>query len=230
MTIFDGLQLPKVIYETDSEFNGHIQVVQIGNTRKIKVDKIDQSISYTSPSCSRLVWGKAVQLLKENLPHTQNAMILGLGGGTMAHLLSREFPDVSITSVEIDPIMVDVARQYFDIDNIPNHKVLVTDAMRVVVEPDKYEIPRQSLDAVIVDIYNGEKYPDLGKSGNFITALRKLVKPGGVIIFNRIYLDRHQDEVNVFIEYISGYLKDVKLLVVAGYTNSDNILILGKVF
>ena len=105
MTIFDGLQLPKVIYETDSEFNGHIQVVQIGNTKKIRVDNIDQSISYTSPSCSRLVWGKAIQLLKENHPHTQNAMILGLGGGTMAHLLSEEFIDVNITSSsEVHPL------------------------------------------------------------------------------------------------------------------------------
>ena len=104
----------------------------------------------------------------------------------MAHLLSREFKDVNIISVEIDPVMVDVARKYFDVDNIPNHKVLVTDAMRVVVEPDKYDISRHSQDAIIVDIYNGEKYPDLGKSGNFIAALKKLVSPGGVIIFNRI--------------------------------------------
>jgi spermidine synthase len=229
MNIFDGIQPPKVIYETDSKFNGHIQVVQVGDTRKIKVDKIDQSISYTSPSCSRLVWGKAVKLLKESQPSTQNVMILGLGGGTMAHLLSREIENVNIISVEIDAVMVDVARKYFDIDNIPNHKVLVTDAMRVVVEPEKYNISRQSMDAILVDIYNGEKYPDLGKSGNFIAALKKLVRPGGVIIFNRIYLDRHQDEVNVFIEYLSGLLREIKLLVVAGYTNSDNILILGRV-
>jgi spermidine synthase len=156
-------------------------------------------------------------------------MILGLGGGTMAHLLSKTFPDTKITSVEIDPVMVGIARDYFDIDNIPNHKVLVTDAMRVVVEPDKYDLSNYYFDAAIVDIYNGEKYPDLGKSGNFIAALKKLIKPGGVIIFNRIYLDRHQDEVNTFIEYISGFLSSVKLLVVAGYTNSDNILILGRV-
>ncbi len=229
MNIFDGLQLPRVIYEADSKYNGHIQVVQIGNTKKIKVDRIDQSISYTSPSCKRLVWGKAVNLLKENHPETKSLMILGLGGGTMAHIFAQEFPNIKITSVEIDPVMVDIARKYFDIDNIPNHKVLVTDAMRVVVEPEKYDISLQSMDALIVDIFNGQKYPDLGKSGNFIAAIKRLVKPGGVIIFNRIYLDAHQDEVNNFIEYISGFVSNVKLLVVAGYTNSDNILILGKV-
>jgi len=46
MSVFDGIQLPKVIYETDSPYNGHIQVVQIGNTLKIKVDKFEQSISH----------------------------------------------------------------------------------------------------------------------------------------------------------------------------------------
>lgn len=229
MNIFEGIQLPKVIYETNSDYNGHIQVVQVGNTRKIKVDKIEQSISHESPSCSRLVWGKAVKMLKENHPTSKEILVMGLGGGTMIHLLSKDFPEANITSVEIDPVMVDVARRFFNLDSIPNHRVLVTDAMRIVIEPDKFGFAPFHFDAIIVDIYVGQKFPDLGKSGNFITALKKLVKPGGVIIFNRIYLDSHQDEVNTFIDYISNFLSDIKLLVVAGYTNSDNILILGRV-
>ena len=229
MSVFDGIQLPKVIYETDSPYNGHIQVVQIGNTLKIKVDKFEQSISHDSPATSRLVWGKTVDLLKEETPELKKVLILGLGGGTMAKLISLSFPGSEIISVDIDQIMYDVARAYFGVDQIPNHRVIIDDALRVVVQPEKYDLTYGDFDAVIVDIYVGEKYPDLGKSGNFVAALKRLTKHGGLLIFNRIYLEYHQDEVNTFIDYVSEFLKDVKCTIVAGYTNSDNILIAGNV-
>jgi hypothetical protein len=65
----------------------------------------------------------------------------------------------------------------------------------------------------------------LGKSGNFIAAVKRLVRPGGLIIFNRIYSEAHQEDVNIFIDYVSSFFGNVKNLVVAGYTNSDNVLI-----
>jgi spermidine synthase len=228
MTIFDGLQPPKVLYEVDSKYNGHIKVIQVGETRKIKVDRIDQSLSPNSPSCTRLVWGKTVDVLKENEPGLKNIMILGLGGGTMAHLISRAYPGVKITSVEIDPVMIDIAKNYFDVDKIPEHRIINEDALRVVIEPDKFGLEEYGFQAVIVDIFVGEKYPDLGKSGNFIAAVKRMVMSGGLIIFNRIYVESHQDDVNLFIDYVSDFLKDVKCLVVAGYTNSDNVLIFGR--
>lgn len=229
MNIFDGIQLPKIIFEQESKYNGRVQVWEIGNTRKIKVDKIDQSLSHTSASASRLVWGKVVEVLEETKAETTNVLILGLGGGTMAHLISEKFKPQNITSVEIDPLMLEIAKKYFQLDEIPNHRVILDDALRVVIEPEEFDLQPQSFNVVIVDIFQGEKYPDLGKSGNFISAVKKMVRPGGLLIFNRIYLEHHQDEVNIFIEYLSDFLQNVTCTVVAGYTNSDNVLIYGRV-
>ncbi len=229
MNIFDGIQIPKIIYEAKSKYNGNIQVYQLGTTRKIKVDNFDQSVNPESESCKRLVWGRTLEILKEEVPELKNIFILGLGGGTVAHLISKHYPGVSITSVEIDDVMVDVAKKYFDLDKIPNHNVIVDDALRVVVEPENFGISYGSFEAVFVDIYIGEKYPDLGSSGNFISAVKKMLMPGGLVIFNRMYHSTHQDDVNIFIDYVSNFIKEVKCLVVAGHTNSDNILIYGRV-
>jgi hypothetical protein len=57
----------------------------VGNTRKIKVNKIDQSVNHTSEQARRLVWGRTVEILKEEEPNLKNALLLGLGGGTVAH-------------------------------------------------------------------------------------------------------------------------------------------------
>ncbi|HLB51666.1 hypothetical protein A3F07_00540 [candidate division WWE3 bacterium RIFCSPHIGHO2_12_FULL_38_15] len=230
MSVIQNLSLPKVIYETDSPYNGHIQVVEAGKTRRVIVDKITQSLNWDSPSAQQRVWGRVVEVLKANEPNLTNILILGLGGGTMQHLISRVYDRLHIVSVDIDPVMVDIAKRYFDLDSIPNHKVIVEDACRFIVEPEKYNYNPNVFNAVVVDIYVGSRYPDLGKSGNFITAVKNLVRPGGLVVFNRIYTNEHQDEVNIFIDTVEMYLTDVKSVIVAGTTNSDNVIIYGRAY
>lgn len=220
--------MPKIIYSTDSEFNGHIDVVQVGKTRKIKVDDIEQSLNWQSPSAKRLVWGQAVEILQEEEPNLKNILVLGLGGATVQHFISREFPDTQIVSVDIDPAMVEIAKNYFDLDSIKNHRTVLADACRVIVEPENFEMQKKSFQAIYVDIFVGSQYPDLGKSGNFVSAVKEMAIPGGLVIFNRIYTEHHQDEVNNFVDFVEGFFKDVETRVVAGYTNSDNILIYGR--
>lgn len=229
MSVFAGIQLPKIIYETQTKYNGKIEILEIGKTRKLRVDKATQSLNWDAPSAEKLVWGKVVQVLKEEEPKLSSVLILGLGGGTMQHLISRGFPGVKIVSVDIDPVMAEIAKKYFNVESIPNHQIIIDDACRVIVEPETYGLHVASFGAIVVDIYCGEKYPELGKSGNFISALKKMTVPGGLILFNRMYHEPHQDDVNIFMETISDFLIDVKSLIVAGHTNSDNILIYGRV-
>lgn len=229
MTIFAGIQIPKIIYEADSEYNGKIEVLEIGKVRKLRVDKFSQSLNHDSQAAQKMVWGKVVEVLKENEPNLKNVLILGLGGGTMHHLISQTFPNIAITTVEIDPVMIDVAKKFFDTDKIPNLNIVNADAFRVVAEPENFGLKVESFGAIVVDIYCGEKYPDLGKSGSFISALLKLAIPTGIVVFNRMYHETHQEDVNIFIEHVSEFLNDVKSEVVAGITNSDNIIIFGRV-
>jgi spermidine synthase len=224
-----GLMLPKVIYSTQSEINGQIDVVQVGKTRKLKVGGIEQSLNWDAPSAERLVWGRAVDVLEHNESKLRNILVLGLGGATVQHLIARAFPEVHIVSVDIDPVMRDVAQQYFDLDSIPNHQIIIDDACRVIVEPENFDLAKKSFQAAYVDIFVGSDFPELGKSGNFVAAIKGMVMPSGLVIFNRLYTTDHQDEVNLFIDFIEGFLHDVQTLVVAGYTNSDNVLIYGRV-
>ena len=228
MSVFDGIKLPTVIFETNSGYNGKISVIEVGSTRKLSVDGTVQSVNWTSPSVEKLVWGKVIKVLKENEPGLRSILVLGLGGGTTQQLISKEFNGVQIVSVEIDAVMVDVARKFFALEQIPNHRVIIDDALRVIANPKEYGIDEYFFDAVFVDIYCGQTFPDLGKSGTFLSGIMRLVKHGGLVVFNRIYIESHQDDVNLFIEMIEGYLQGVKSLIVAGKTNSDNVLIFGR--
>lgn len=228
MSVFDGISLPKVIYKTTSPINGEIDVLQDGKTRRLRAQKVTQSLNFDSPYAVKMFWGKIIDLLRNEIPDFENILILGLGGGTLQHLISQNFPKVNMTSVELDPVMVDVAKKYFDIDKILNHKIIVEDACKVIVEPQEHGLKHNEFDVVVVDIYCGHKFPDLGRSGNFLAHVAKMVRTDGLVIINRIYLDEFQEDVDIFIDNVGMFLKDVKTLIVPGKTNADNMLIFGR--
>jgi spermidine synthase len=229
MSVFAGIKLPQVLLETSSEYNKNIKVLQSGDVRKLSVNNYVQSLSKNSKSAPKLCWGETTKLLKKADEDFQNILILGMGGATMQHFIRGEFPDSNMVSVEIDPVIVDIARDYFDLESIPNHRVIVDDAFRVVVEPSTYGLEKQSFDAIVVDLVFGEDFPDLLSSGNFLSALKTLGVPGGLVIFNRMYLEGHQEGADAFTELLANFFDDIQTHTIAGYTNSDNILIYGRI-
>ncbi len=228
MAILSSAASPNTVFETHSKFNGDIKVVDKGRTRKLIINGTLQSSNFDSPIIPKMCWGKIAQVTSE-LSSVGRILILGLGGGTVAKLLSVKYPGVEIVSVDIDPVVVDVARKYFDVDSIPNHRIIVADACGVVTSPEEYGLSPNEFDAVVVDIFQGEVYPDIGNSGSFFAGIKKLIRPEGLAIFNRIYLNHHQDDVNNFIENVSEFYVGVKSVIIAGYTNSDHIVIYGSV-
>ena len=57
-----------------------------------------------------------------------NALILGLGGGTIASLLAQRFGALPITGVERDPAVVWLARHEFGLDALAHLHIVVADA------------------------------------------------------------------------------------------------------
>lgn len=228
MTVFDNIKSPEVIYKVESKHNKMLEVIKIGNTLKLRVNGIDQSVSFSSRSSERYYWGRLVEIIKEQQPEAKKVLLLGLGGGTIVHLLFRKFPDINIVSIEIDPEVIKISKKYFNADKIPNHRIINEDALRVVVEPEEHGLSPKEFDVVIVDILAGKKFPDLGKTGNFLAAVKNMTRSGGLVLFNRLYTDDHQEDVDLFQEYVSNFFKDIKEETIAGQTNSDNIIIYGS--
>lgn len=227
--MFEGLQLPKRIYKDSSGYNKKIEVFQMGDRRRLSVNSVVQSISINTPSVHKRVWGKLASLVAKEDPHAQNILLLGLGGGTIPSLLSEKLPEAHITAIEIDKKMIAVAKNFFGIERLKNLRVINADAMYVLSESKEFNLERNSFDVLIVDIYCGGEYPDLGKTGNFFEGLKRLVMPGGLVVFNRIYTTAHQSDVDTFIDLIENTFSNVKAFTVAGRTNSDNMLISARV-
>lgn len=115
-------------------------------------------------------------LLPQNQP--ANALILGLGGGTIAHLMTQRFGPLPITGVECDPAVVWLARQQFGLDAQAHVRIVVADAF------DYARHCHETYDAICVDLYTAGKMAHGVLGGRFLRDVGRLLSPEGEATIN----------------------------------------------
>jgi spermidine synthase len=110
------------------------------------------------------------------------ALILGIGGGTAAHLLRRKSPSTRITGVDNDPRVLDLARSAFGLDSTGVQLVLADARDFVAACGTRYDL-------VIVDLFRGEALDPIASSWAFQRGLHSIVMPGGTLVWN-LHRDR----------------------------------------
>lgn len=72
--------------------------------------------------------------------------VIGVGGGNLCMLLNDLFPSISITGVELDPLVVEIAKKYFGLKTNEKLKVIVKDGLEFLNEKSKYDIIMYDVD------------------------------------------------------------------------------------
>ena len=170
----------KVLYQATSPVSGKVEVTQRGRERRLMVQGICQSVGMETPGIERRYWGRVVAEVRKRRDSLQNALILGLGGGTVAHLLRREFSQVEITGVELDPQIVDVAERFFGLGTSPNLNVVCTDALDAVSRPRTYGLAPGTYDLILSDLYCGGRFPEPFSRRDFLVGVKDLLAPQGL--------------------------------------------------
>ena len=114
------------------------------------------------------------------------ALILGLGGGTLATLLARRWESVEIVAVEFDQNVAGMALDDFGLRAMPNVRVVIDDAFTYVRTCDI------KFDVVNVDLYVSGKMAHGILAASFLTDIARLLAPSGTASFNlwqSAYLD-----------------------------------------
>jgi spermidine synthase len=111
----------------------------------------------------------------------RRALALGLGGGAWPRLLLTTHPRVQVEAVEIDPVVVDVARSHFVLPGSPRLSVIVDDAARYVVRPD---VMTSRYDIILLDAFSGDSMPPALSTTAFFQALKRILTDDGVLMVN----------------------------------------------
>ncbi len=153
------------------EYEGHRALVTDGVILSVAVTDADPPFGYWSA------------MLPAERPGS--ALLLGLGAGTLAHLLNRRFRDIPIVGIDNDPELLAFARDHFDLD-LPNLEIVVADAFDYVARCDR------RFDFVAVDLFVGSAFEVGVLSRPFLRRLKSIVSTEGEIVFN-LFRERRSD-------------------------------------
>lgn len=129
-------------------------------------------------------------------PHPRRVLIVGLGGGAMVRFLTHHEPQVHIDAVEIDPVVVRLADQYFGVRSGGNVRVHTADAVTFV------ESSTGRYDLILMDAFlrpssdtDTTGVPTRLKTQAFLDKLKRALAPGGVVAFNVNEHDSMADDI-----------------------------------
>ena len=171
----------KVLEERESKFNGHIKVSRsLGFGTYIQAEGLTQSGGIVG-----VIWKPTLHKIQKTNSKIQNVLILGLGGGTAAKYVRLFWPETKIKGIDIDPVMIELGKKYLGLDQI-NVQIKTGDA---------YDFGGKA-DLMIIDLYNGDKFPEKFETTEFLNKVKNSLTESGVAVFNRTYYgDKRPDTV-----------------------------------
>jgi len=120
----------------------------------------------------------------------ENILVLGLGGGSVIKLLRKFKIDANITAVEIDPVVINLAKKYFNIQIINN---------LTIINDDAYDFVRNSsvtYDLIISDVFICGDVPQKFSTIEYLKGLKRISSLKSIIIYNKI--TEEQKHINEF--------------------------------
>jgi len=112
-------------------------------------------------------------------PNKINSILeIGSGGGRTAWYLHRFLPQAQVTTVELDPGVVDLSLKYFGIKDEPNFRVITRDGRMFLADSkDQYDV-------ILLDAYRGPFVPFHMVTEEFYQIVKRHLAEGGVIAQN----------------------------------------------
>ena len=193
-----------LLHEEESAYN-YIQVVDENGSHELILNegRAVHSIYHPDQLLTGGPWDyfMAAPLLVADSadPAPENALIIGLAGGTTARQLTAAFGPISITGVEIDPSIVQVARNYFGLDDLAN--------LTVDVEDGRYALrtSQETYDLIGIDAYRQPYIPFQLTTREFFQDVQSRLNPGGVAVVNA---GRTQTDYRL-VDALAATLRDV---------------------
>ena len=161
------------------------------NAKKNRILKVD--LSYLACQHHQAIIS-AFALLEKIQSSEVQVLLIGLGGGSLPMFIYTHFPHIYTTVVELDPDIVDVARNWFGFQESERMKLIVDDGLEVLKENSK------KYDVVVFDIDSKDTTkalscpPPVFVSEGTLNRVKEVLFPGGFFILNLVCRDKGKKE------------------------------------
>ncbi|MBQ8509688.1 MAG: fused MFS/spermidine synthase [Clostridia bacterium] len=204
-----------LLYEGESIYN-YLQVKETNNSVLLSTNVLFgvQSVAMKDGGLTGMYYDTALAAPVMAGVDDPDILVLGMGSGTFATLCAKYFPESTVTGVEIDGQITNLAHEYF---GLPDSVEVATYDGRayLAVDDNRYDV-------IMVDAYQDITIPFQMSSVEFFTLVRDHLKPGGVMVVN---LNMHNSEEASINEYlcdtIASVFDHVQTADVPGTTNRE---------
>jgi spermidine synthase len=178
----------RLVYETDSLYH-HIIVSENADVRILRFhrgpardalgsDFAQSVISLADPYSLHMRYSRHTVVGAALVDQPRRALFVGLGAGTLPKYFARAFPDCQVDCAELDARVVDVAKRYFFLGDLPNLNISVMDGRKFVRKTDaKYDL-------VFLDAYRDNMIPFHLMTKEFLEEVKARLNPGAVVVSN----------------------------------------------
>lgn len=190
----------KIIESIHSSINGDLEVVSdLAWGTHILGGGLTQSGGIAGK-----IWETSLKKAKRENINPKTMLVLGLGGGSIAKIGRKLWPQARITGVDIDPVIVDLGRKYLKLDETKT-EVVIADALEYVTNSPKFDL-------ICLDTYKGDNFPTELESIEFIQSLERILNSDGALIVNRLYYDDKRSLATKFLGRLQKIFGSVEVV------------------
>ena len=139
-----------------------------------------QSAMYLDdPSALALPYTRYFRLVEHFVPELRRLLVLGGGGFSFPKYALAHYPDVAVDVVELDPGIIALARDYFELKDHPRQGIIAEDA-RTFLNRN-----RKAYDAILCDTFNSHyAIPFHLATVEAAQRMKAALSPNGVVLVN----------------------------------------------
>jgi len=183
--------------------------------RRLVADNYTQSRSLNKDGLTGSYWdGFINEAIKLNID--SRVLILGLGGGTIAKMITNKFGRVYIDGVEIDSLMVELGKNFLDFSE-KNVKIIKEDAKKFVKDA------RFKYDLVCVDLFSHGNVAQGTETKSFFEDVKRLVNKDGVVVINKIFTSN--SDLKKYVDFLHEIFSKTDILLIRGSIRTDNVIV-----
>ncbi|HEX2930540.1 MAG TPA: fused MFS/spermidine synthase, partial [Candidatus Binatia bacterium] len=162
-------------------FYHRIRIEEDDEARYMYFDRTLQSaMNLREPTALRLIYSRYTSLGFTFRPDAKKMLIIGLGGGSIPKKIQREFPNIEIDAVEIDPEVIKMAKDYFNVKENNNLRLHAQDGRLFLNRT------QNQYDIILLDAYFTDAMPFHLTTKQFFELAQKKLTPNGIVVANLI--------------------------------------------
>jgi spermidine synthase len=170
----------KTILQKDT-FYHRIRIEEDDEARYMYFDRTLQSaMNLKDPTALRLIYSRYTSLGFTFRPDAKKMLLIGLGGGSIPKKVNKEFPNLEIDAVELDPEVIKMAKDHFNVKESKNLRLHAQDGRLFLTRT------QQQYDIILLDAYFTDAMPFHLATRQFFELAQRKLTPNGIIVANLI--------------------------------------------